>query len=151
MRYPFISLALASSFLAAPAYAREGAMYVEGQFGPMLVEDIDFDIGAIDNAATLDSKWGFDGGGLVGYDFGPFRVEAEASYRRAKFDTITFGGDTEEVTGRSSVLSFMLNGLADFGADDGLQGFVGGGVGVGRVKFQSPDLDGVPGRGVAWG
>ncbi len=150
MRYPFISLALASSFLAAPAYAREGALYVEGQFGPMLVEDIDFDIGSIDNAATLDSKWGFDGGGLVGYDFGPFRVEAEASYRRAKFDTISFDGNTEEVTGRSSVLSFMLNGLADFGADDGLQGFVGGGVGVGRVKFRSPGLIDDDDRRFAW-
>ena len=140
MRKSLIVVALASSAIAAPAYAREGALYVEGQFGPMLVEDIDFDIGAIDNAATLDSKWGFDGGGIVGYDFGPFRVEAEASYRRAKFDTITSEGDTNEVNGRSSVLSFMVNGLADFGADDGLQGFVGGGVGVGRVKFQSPGL-----------
>ena len=46
MRYPIISLALASSVLAAPAYAREGALYVEGQLGPMLVEDIHFDIGA---------------------------------------------------------------------------------------------------------
>src|SRR3546814_18661680 len=28
----------------------------------------------------------------------------------------------------------MLNGLLDFGDDDGVQGFVGGGVGVARVK-----------------
>jgi opacity protein-like surface antigen len=28
----------------------------------------------------------------------------------------------------------MVNGLLDFGPDDGLQGFVGGGVGVARVK-----------------
>ena len=30
----------------------------------------------------------------------------------------------------------MLNGLLDFGPDDGIQGFVGGGVGVARVKAQ---------------
>ena len=28
----------------------------------------------------------------------------------------------------------MLNGMLDFGDDDGIQGFVGGGVGVARVK-----------------
>ena len=139
------SLALASSVLAAPAYAREGALYVEGQFGPMLVQDIDFDIGAIgsgatNTGATLDSKYGFDGGGIVGYDFGSFRVEAEASYRRANAETITSDNYTFDVSWRSSVRSFMVNGLADFGLDDGLQGFAGGGVGVGRVRYRLPGL-----------
>ena len=30
----------------------------------------------------------------------------------------------------------MLNGLLDFGSDDSVQGFIGGGVGVARVKAQ---------------
>ncbi|PMX03732.1 flagellar motor protein MotB, partial [Pseudomonas sp. FW215-L1] len=36
--------------------------------------------------------------------------------------------------GRSSALSFMVNGLLDFGDSDEVQGFVGGGGGVARVK-----------------
>ena len=31
----------------------------------------------------------------------------------------------------------MLNGLLDFGDDDGVQGFVGGGVGVARVEVEN--------------
>jgi outer membrane protein OmpA-like peptidoglycan-associated protein len=42
-----------------------------------------------------------------------------------------------DVAGDASALSFMVNGLLDFGDDDGLQGFVGGGVGVARVDVQS--------------
>jgi outer membrane protein OmpA-like peptidoglycan-associated protein len=39
-----------------------------------------------------------------------------------------------QAAGGTGVLSFMANGLLDFGPDDGLQGFIGGGVGVARVK-----------------
>ncbi|TNE86664.1 MAG: hypothetical protein EP330_20975, partial [Deltaproteobacteria bacterium] len=53
----------------------------------------------------------------------------EASYT----DDVNSLNDSE-VGGGAEALSFMLNGLVDFGPDDGLQGFVGGGVGVGRVK-----------------
>lgn len=45
-------------------------------------------------------------------------------------------GRYDYVAGDSNALSFMLNGMIDFGEDDGLQGFVGGGVGVARVGAQ---------------
>ena len=45
-----------------------------------------------------------------------------------------------EVTGGGAeALSFMLNGVLDFGEDDGLQGFIGAGAGVGRVKVDVAD------------
>ncbi len=93
---------------------------------------------------------GYDGGGYVGYDFGGFRLEAEVSYRDANLDGIQVGapgillgnGFTAQPgfynldgSGANS-LSFMLNGLLDFGPDDGLQGFVGGGVGVARTSYE---------------
>src|SRR3546814_4524983 len=43
----------------------------------------------------------------------------------------------------------MLNGLLDFGPDDGLQGFVGGGVGVSRGKLAN-DLVNDSDTGFAW-
>lgn len=135
---------MASTALASPALARDGQWYVEVGGGPMIVEDIDFDVN--DGADTIgaDMDKGFDFGGLVGYDFGAFRLEAESSYREANIDTLTTGptgvsgtgaprSGTFAAQGDVNALSFMLNGLFDFGADDGLQGFVGGGIGVARV------------------
>jgi outer membrane protein OmpA-like peptidoglycan-associated protein/opacity protein-like surface antigen len=153
MRKLVIGMALASTAIASPSLARDGAWYVELNGGPMIVEDIEFDVNGAENVVSLDSKTGYDFGGIVGYDFGFIRLEAEAGYRAADIDTLnadtlllptnaardvsgayTAGGDT-------SVLSFMLNGLADFGPDDGLQGFVGGGVGVARTKVSGATVD----------
>ena len=115
----------------------------------MIVEDLSLDIGTLQNAASIDTKKGFDFGGVVGYDFGGFRLESEVSYRQADakgFNSstaqITSGSSTAlqpsgsySVTGNASALSFMVNGVLDFGDDDGIQGFVGGGAGVARVDM----------------
>jgi OOP family OmpA-OmpF porin len=135
MRKLVIGLALASTAIATPSFARDDAWYIEGDFGAMIVEDSDFDIAGINNAASLDSKYGFDGGVAIGYDFGPFRLETEGSYRRAKNDEYSTAVGTFDASGHASALSFMVNGLLDFGADDGIQGFAGGGVGVARVHY----------------
>src|SRR5581483_8363479 len=39
--------------------------------------------------------------------------------------------------GSASSLSFMLNGMLDFGDDNGISGFVGGGVGIARVEYKN--------------
>jgi outer membrane protein OmpA-like peptidoglycan-associated protein len=117
----------------------------------MIVEDLSLDIGAINDAASVDTDKGYDFGGVVGYDFGGFRLESEVSYRQA--DVTGFTSQTAQipsgagtglarpgsydVAGDASALSFMVNGLLDFGDDDGLQGFVGGGVGVARIDVQT--------------
>jgi OmpA-OmpF porin, OOP family len=151
MRKLAISLALASTALASPALARDDQWYVGVDGGAMLVEDLNLDIGTVNDAAKLDTKAGYDFGGVVGYDFGAFRLESEVSYRKADIKrstgTVPFvpvdgtGSPLEAgsfVTGGdTSALSFMVNGLLDFGADDGLQGFVGGGVGVARVDVNN--------------
>ena len=153
MRKLVIGMALASTAIASPSLARDGAWYVELNGGPMIVEDIEFDVGAIDNAVTVDTKKGYDFGGIVGYDFGFIRLEAEGSYRSADIDTLTSAtallptnaaldvSGTYPAGGDANVLSFMLNAMADFGPDDGLQGFVGGGVGVARTKIDGATVD----------
>ncbi len=151
MRKLAVTLALASTALATPALARDNAWYVGVEGGAMIVEDINFDIGATTSAGTVDHNYGYDVGGVIGYDLGAFRIEADVSYRRASVDgyrsTLTTpyfnsanavanapSGSYNNAGGSSSALSFMVNGLLDFGDDDGVQGFVGGGAGVSRVK-----------------
>ncbi|ODP37040.1 outer membrane protein, partial [Sphingomonas turrisvirgatae] len=151
MRKLAITLALASTALSTPVLAKDDAWYVGIEGGAMIVEDIDFDIGATADAGTVDHNYGWDVGGTIGYDFGGFRAEAEVSYRQAGVDayrsTLTTpaynaagaivaspAGTYDYAGGKTSALSFMVNGLLDFGEDDGVQGFIGGGVGVARVK-----------------
>ena len=140
---------MASTALASPALAKDDSWYIGAEFGSMLVEDADFDINDTAEAHEVSHDFGFDGGGYVGYDFGGFRLEAEVSYRQADVDGITVGAPGltygpgsvapagfYDVSGDVNALSFMLNGLLDFGPDDGLQGYVGGGVGVARTSYE---------------
>jgi OmpA-OmpF porin, OOP family len=153
MRKLAVVLALASTAIATPALARDKSWYVGIEGGGMIVEDLDYDIGALEDAASVDHDYGYDIGANVGYDFGGLRIETEVSYRKAAVDSFTSttttpaynragtlvnipAGTFDYAGGSTSALSFMLNGMLDFGEDDGLQGFVGGGVGVARVKAE---------------
>ena len=153
MRKLAISLALASTALASPALARDDQWYVGVDGGAMLVEDFDLGVGTPARPVGLDTATGYDFGGVVGYDFGGFRLESEVSYREADITATNSNGVVPATNGNSllgpflrgsaatngdaNALSFMVNGMLDFGADDGLQGFVGGGVGVARVDINN--------------
>jgi opacity protein-like surface antigen len=168
MRKLTVWLALCAALVATPAFARDGAWYVGGEFGAMIVEDTNVDIGAVDNAITLNHEYGYDGGLFVGYDLGAFRIEAEAAYKHADLESfqtairlpaegVNFPSSRPFAGGSSSALSFMVNGMLDFGDDDGISGFVGGGVGMARVKANNqrvfantaPFLDGSDSK-LAW-
>jgi outer membrane protein OmpA-like peptidoglycan-associated protein len=127
--------------------ARDGAWYVGGDLGPMIVEDINVDIGTTDNAVTINHVYGFDADVFVGFDLGSFRIEAEVAYKKADLDEVqnTCGCQARcdvpgehEGAGNTDALSFMVNGMLDFGDDEsGLSGFIGGGVGIARVEFNN--------------
>jgi opacity protein-like surface antigen len=113
-------------------------------------------------AIALDYKTGYDIDAIGGYDFGMFRLEGELGYKRASLDDLEFDsgfltslntalnrpagpGDVGtlaplvdsdfDLDGHVSVLSGMLNGLVDFGNEDGVSFFAGGGFGRARVKL----------------
>ncbi|GGE94960.1 OmpA family protein [Sphingomonas prati] len=146
MRKLAITVALATTALATPAMAKDNAWYVGVEGGAMLVEDSKFDIGTVNNGLSVDHEYGFDVDGIVGYDFGPVRIEGEVGYKKAENEALTksglansFGGVPNgryesKRSGSTDALSFMVNGLLDFGADDGLNGYVGGGAGIARVS-----------------
>ncbi|HKY80260.1 MAG TPA: outer membrane beta-barrel protein, partial [Sphingobium sp.] len=144
MRKLALAAVLASTALATPALARDDSWYVGIDAGVLLVEDQDATINGVDADDSIDYHKGFDADANIGYDFGGFRLEAEAAYKRAEVDLEKSG-----FGGAASALSFMLNGLLDFGSDDGLQGFVGAGAGVSRAKIAN-DLVNDSDTGFAW-
>lgn len=141
MRKLAIVMALSSTALATPALARDNSWYVGIEGGAMIVEDIDLDVGAFNNNTTLDHDYGFDVDFIAGYDFGAFRLEAEGGYKQASVDELTQvagGGFTAgrfEADGKTRVISAMANALLDFGDDDGVNGYIGGGIGYAQIKF----------------
>ncbi len=158
MRNLALVLALATTALAGPALARPAqAWYVGVDAGAILPENEQFRVTtttgvATPNAFKVKLDTGYDVDGVIGYDFGAFRAEFEVGYKENKLNHITVGaggisalqaGGTAGPTtgdyfasGKSRVLSFMTNGLVDFGSSQlgSVGGFVGGGVGVARVK-----------------
>ena len=164
MRKLAIAVALASTIGAGPALARDGSPYLGFEGGLLKVEDVDLDYQDIDDdipdAITVDHDLGVDIDLIAGYDFGAFRLEGELGYKRAGIDGVRFDpglidADDIGVDGKTRILSGMINALLDFGGDNGVGGFLGGGIGIARVRMQA-DLDSVAGgfsgkdRGLAW-
>lgn len=147
MRKLALAAVMASSALASPALARDGAWYAGIEAGAVLMEDLHFDLAragvTTTNAYGIDHEYGYDVGGQLGYDFGLFRAEMELSYRDANLDQVTAAtvadyppaGIYEAADGNTRVMAAMLNGLFDFGAEGNpWGGFIGGGAGIARVK-----------------
>ncbi|MEO6434019.1 MAG: outer membrane beta-barrel protein [Sphingomicrobium sp.] len=147
--------------IATPAAARDNSGYVGLEGGVMFPNkshvdaSVDFtDPLVVDLAdreiARVDHKTGYDIDAIAGYDFGMFRIEGELGYKRAKnkeleidqdfIDDLNAGAGTAfiasdyDLGGHTSVKSAMLNGLVDFGPDNGINGYVGAGVGRAKVK-----------------
>jgi opacity protein-like surface antigen len=145
-------LASGAAVIAAPAHARDGQPYVGIDAGFVLGSDVDFDLESPveeERSARLDRSDDVDLGIVAGYDFGPFRLEADLSRRSQsprQLESITpafrnsarvpFGTNVLEY-GHSRVLALMLNGLLEFGSDDGITVFGGGGVGIADVNIEA--------------
>jgi opacity protein-like surface antigen len=103
------------------------------------------------SVAKVKYKTGYDVDLIGGYDFGMFRLEGELGYKRAKAKSLrfndafvtavntgagaTFTTDTSfGLDTHTSVLSGMVNALADFGGNSGVGGYIGAGAGYANVK-----------------
>ena len=155
----FLLAAAAVAAIATPAAARDGSPYVGIEGGLLMPRDIDGDVNVdftaggladvnADDVFQVDYKMGRDIDVIAGYDFGLFRVEGEAAWKRASFDDIEFDDSVAEdledldfdegdvdIDGRMKVRSLMVNGLFDIGADDGVSAFVGAGIGRARARL----------------
>src|SRR5689334_1879771 len=89
MRRLGIAIALATTALATPAAARDGAMYIGVEGGPMIIENLDYRLvvnGFDRQMISINPSTGFDVDAIAGYDFGMFRAEGEVAYKRASID-----------------------------------------------------------------
>ena len=161
MRKLAMALALGSTALAGPALAKDNSFYVGLEGGGIIAQAQDFNLK--DTAGTTYSaplkthyKVGYDVDGILGYDFGMFRTEFEVGYKNNNVDYFQVNGATPPLLiaggaigvpatgnyshpqGNQSILSFMANGLVDFGGKGrAIGGYLGGGVGVARVKEET--------------
>ena len=149
MRKLAIAVALASTAMATPAVARDHSFYAGIEGGGMIVEDTSLsytdDAGLnINDAYRVNFGIGYDIDAIAGYDFGFVRLEGEVAYKHAGVDSVNatlaaapiLPDPSGQLDGGSShVLSFMLNALLDFGPDDGLQGYIGGGAGLASLHL----------------
>jgi opacity protein-like surface antigen len=154
-------LVAAAAAIATPAVAQDAGPYIGIEGGVLFPRDteVDASVDFIDplqpdvvynDVFDLDYKTGFDIDGIIGYDFGMFRLEGELGYKRAKVDEIeldqSFIEDYEDATGvdlsnvdfdldgTAKVTSAMVNGLVDFDAG-GVAVYAGGGIGRAWVRL----------------
>jgi opacity protein-like surface antigen len=168
MQGKFWIVALAGLVASVPASANDGKAYVGADAGVLLPKGVTLAVGATENAARITSNAGWDGDLLIGYDFGRFRLEGEASLKTsstqqllaedaADVDPVSPGDQSmASVSGDLKAKSFMLNALFDAGKDDGIFLYAGAGVGFGSARYESkifgvstPLLDDKA-KGLAW-
>jgi outer membrane protein OmpA-like peptidoglycan-associated protein/opacity protein-like surface antigen len=161
MRKFAVALALGSTALAGPALAKDNSFYVGLEGGGIISQAETFNLTAVNGTVTsaplrANYKVGYDVDGILGYDFGMFRGEFEVGYKNNNVDYFQVNGGTPPLilanggagvpgtgnyntpSGNQSVLSFMANGLVDFGGKGrSVGGYLGGGVGVARVKQET--------------
>ncbi len=150
MKISALLLAGTSMVIASPALAREGQAYVGINAGVSLEDQVDIDAANTNpqqNAAFADTEIGLDADIVVGYDFGPIRLEAEGGYKRAGYEGLTVlipaivpgspvpAGTVVQNEEDLSILSGMVNALVDLGRDDGPQVFAGGGFGIVNIDL----------------
>src|SRR5689334_12594666 len=160
----YLLAAVAAAAFATPAAARDGSGYVGLDAGFLFPRDthldatVDYGVDGVtdyNNAAQVHYKTGYDVDLIGGYDLGMFRLEAELGYKRAKVNEVRLGealladltvqsgspvgltNDNFDFESSSSarILSGMVNGMFDFGNEDGWSGFLGAGAGIASVKM----------------
>jgi opacity protein-like surface antigen len=101
------------------------------------------DDSALINANSIDIEYdpGFQVGGVLGYDFGMWRLDAEVAYRtNAAGDLILpppFGGFPAD--GSTSALSYMINGYFDIPTNMLIKPYLGGGIGYATVSLDATE------------
>ena len=130
IRYLLAGAAVAA--IASPAAARDHSAYFGLEAGPMFVRDMTVRNTVADrDLIDVNYKTGVDGDLIMGYDFGIFRAEFEASHKWAKQDNFHLpSGTSIDASGHSSGYTTMANVMVDLGKNDTVNFYAGAGAGL---------------------
>lgn len=146
----FIALAIFVTviFLGSSVYAKHKAkpstltkdegFYIGGNVGLNILSD-----SSLVNAAPLGINYelGFKVGGVLGYDFGMLRLDAEVAYRANGASDIISPVSRFTADGSTSILSYMINGYFDIPTKMSLTPYLSAGIGYATVSLDT----GIPG------
>ncbi|MEN3973149.1 outer membrane beta-barrel protein [Sphingomicrobium sp. XHP0235] len=164
MQSTIIYLAGAALTLPTVANAQDKGPYVGVDIGYAVSPDLDVATDTTrDDPGHIFLTDGEQLSAVAGYDFGGFRLEAEAGWSDVGVDGSQAPqndpvglGTYWEAEGSIKTRRLMINGLADFGGAGGIGGFVGAGIGVAdmdlyvrNLPFDQPIFDDGNG-GLAW-
>lgn len=155
MRKFLIAAAMASTALTSPAFADDKGPYITVEGGAVKQERALVTIdGTYDNTERFKTGW--EAGGILGYDFGHFRLEAEGFFDRAALreQDLYVGGvytpvhEGNGITGHTTTTAVMGNALIGLGHWGGIKLYAGGGVGYARIHRTEFIGPGIPGDDV---
>lgn len=142
-----IALMMALAATAFSAEAQESKFYLGGDLGLATGGEMDLQVTPAATAGSqgrlvTDHDTGFSGSLLVGYDFGPIRVEAEGTGLAAGIKGVDSDwshssglavGD-QAADGDVRARGALANVIVDFGRRGDYSFFVGAGAGASRIK-----------------
>ena len=157
MKRYLLAAAATAALAASPAAARDNSAYFGLEIGPMWAQDsnVRFPNFTGDGVVDFDvsHKLGVDGDLIAGYDFGLIRAELEGAHKWAKHDEYSDDIEDVEADGHSRAYSMMGNVLLDFGHNETVNFYAGGGVGMAwvRQRFEVDDEGfAIKDSGLAW-
>jgi outer membrane protein OmpA-like peptidoglycan-associated protein len=127
---------LAAAAIAAVPSLAHAQWYVGVDAGASFLEDSKNSGSGQNLKTSYDTGWLTQG--LVGYAFGPVRVEGEIAYRDNGVDKV--GGAKGH--GNANALSTMVNGVYEFMPDSSFHPFVGVGIGAANVDASKVSRNG---------
>jgi len=126
-----------STALADSTYVGIHGMYTD-------LKDFDFQVAPGTVESQFDSGTGF--GITLGRTFDQFRGELEYTSRKndIKSHSLNGGATLAGSKGEAKSDAFMLNGYYDFNTDSAFVPYLGGGIGMAKVKFDDFGVDAIP-------
>lgn len=127
------SLIAASCVFTANAFGAQG-MYVSGDVGVALQNDIDVDVPNAREDISLEFETGWAGIGAIGYRIENFRAEAELGYQANDYDQAEFLGYGIALSGDVTTTTFLANAYYDFFNGSKWTPFLTAGLGMAKVE-----------------
>lgn len=135
--------------------AYSDGVYVGGNVGLAMVNDSNMTIPGLAGevgmpvGVEVELKMGVALGGVVGYDLGKARIEAEIAYQKSDLDKLSMSaggiGVSIDISGDMTSLALLGNVYYDFHNESAFTPYISGGVGFAKVSTNDLAIEGESG------